>query len=208
MVRIGIDINNTLRDNITQFKKYYKKLIDESFEIEDKDITSFEMDEVFPFESHDAYNRFRYEDCPFELYGRAECVDKNLKYIFNDWIQKTLRDFDTDEIPHVFMFSPFEIGLTIQSTYAFLAKIGCRIREMDFPIDSMTMWDKCDIMITTNPYLLEGAPEGKYAVKINKPYNTEVETEYSFDSLLELIQDKDEKIIKLIEKLNEELYRD
>ena len=41
--------------------------------------------------------------------------------------------------------------------------------------------------------------EGKVAIKIKAPYNEDVECEYTFDSFIELIQDKDETINKLIE---------
>ena len=110
-----------------------------------------------------------------------------------------MRNFDEGKNPEILFFSPFELGLTIQATYSFLSKIGCRCREMVFPIDSNKMWDRCNIMITANPNLLKNVPEGKVAIKIKAPYNEDVECEYTFDSLIELIQDKDETINKLIE---------
>ena len=42
-MKIAIDINDVLRDFTTQFKNYYIKGIDPSFEIEDKDINSFDL---------------------------------------------------------------------------------------------------------------------------------------------------------------------
>lgn len=200
MKRIAIDINNTLRDNLFQFEKCYKKYIDENFELNKDEIKSYNMYDVFPFDTKEEYNTFVYTDYPYELFGRAEEMDKMLPYRFNDWLQNTLRDVDTDKIPEVFMFSPFEIGLTIQATYSFLAKIGCRCREMYFPVDSSKVWDKCDIMVTTNPKLLANKPEGKISIKINMPYNKEIESDYAFDTLLSFIEDKDETIIKLIEE--------
>lgn len=199
MKRIALDINNTLRDNLTQFEKCYKKYINEGFELNREEVKSYNMADVFPFNSKDEYNRFVYTDYPYELFGRAEEMDKLLPYRLNDWMQNTLRDVDSEKIPEVFIFSPFEIGLTIQATYSFLSKIGCRCREMYFPTDSLKVWDRCDIMITTNPKLLLNKPEGKTSIKIDMPYNTEVNADYSFESLLKLIEDKDDTIIKLIE---------
>ena len=199
MKTIGIDINDVIRDNIAQFVGVYKKFIDVNSNVKNEDMTSFDFSEVLEFETNKDYNDFRYIDYAYELYGRAEAVDKMLPYRLNDWLQNTLRDLDEENIPHVLYFSPFEMGLTIQATMAFLSKISTRVREIDFPIDSYKMWEKCDIIITANPNLIKSCPEGKTAIKIERPYNTETECEYTFDSLMSLINDKNETIIKLLE---------
>lgn len=204
MVRIAIDINDVLRDNVSQFKKYYNKMINPDFEINTAEITSFDLYDDFPFDDRIAYNKFKYEDCPFELFGRAEPVDKMLPYRFNNWTQNTLRDFEEDKMPEVFLFSPFEIGITIQSTCSFLSKIGCRIREIRFPIDSFSTWDNCDIMVTANPNLIDAKPEGKTVIKIEMPYNKDIECEYSYTDMMSLIQDENDTIIDLINKYNEQ----
>lgn len=202
--KIAIDINDVIRDNLTQFINYYKKGINPEFEIKTEDITSFDLSLSFPFKSHEDYNKFRYEDYPYELYARANVMEKTLPYKLNDWLQNTMRDFDDDMIPDILFFSPLEIGLTIQSTFAFLAKIGCRIREMHFPIDSHTMWEKCDIMITANPNLLSDIPNGKTAIKINAPYNKDIESKISFNGLIDIIQDEKETLINLIKNKPQE----
>lgn len=199
MKRIAIDINDTLRDNLLQFKNCYKKWVDNEFDIDIKDIKDFDLMKSFPFESKNDFNDFKYNSYAYELFARAEVTDKMLPYRLNDWLQNDMRNFDEGKNPEILFFSPFELGLTIQATYSFLSKIGCRCREMVFPIDSNKMWDRCNIMITANPNLLKNVPEGKVAIKIKAPYNEDVECEYTFDSLIELIQDKDETINKLIE---------
>ena len=198
MKRIAIDINDTLRDNLTQFKNCYQKFIDPDFDINLEDINQFDLSEIFPFETKEEFNNFKYNSCAYELFARAEIMDKMLQYRFIDWLQNTMRDFDDEDIPEIFLFSPLEIGLTIQATYAFLSKIGCRCREMLFPIDSHKVWDRCDIMITANPNLLSSIPDGKIAIKIDAPYNKHIKTEYSFSSLKDLIEDKDGLVNKLI----------
>lgn len=197
-MKIAIDINDVLRDFTTQFKNYYIKGIDPSFEIEDKDINSFDLSEVFPFKDKNAYHMFRYIDYAFELYGRAEAMDKMLPYRFNDWTQKTLRNLDKENIPEIMLVSPFEIGKSIQSTYSFLSKISSSVREVYFPIDSYTIWDRCDILITANPNLIENVPEGKTVIKIDAPYNKSVECKYSFKSLMDVITDENETVIKIL----------
>lgn len=200
MKTIGIDINDVVRDNIAQFVGVYRKFIDPSCEIKNEEMTSFDFSEVLAFETKKDYETFRYVDYPYELYGRAETMDKMLPYRLNDWLHNTLRDLDEENIPHVIFFSPFEMALTIQATMAFYAKIGTRAREFDFPIDSMKMWDKCDIIITANPNLIANCPEGKTVFKIETPYNKDVECEHTFASLMDLINDKEETIIKLLEE--------
>ena len=197
-MKIAIDINDVLRDFTTQFKNYYIKGIDPSFEIEDKDINSFDLSEVFPFKDKNAYHMFRYIDYAFELYGRAEAMDKMLPYRFNDWTQKTLRNLDKENIPEIMLVSPFEIGKSIQSTYSFLSKISSSVREVYFPIDSYTIWDRCDILITANPNLIENVPEGKIVIKIDTPYNKSVECKYSFKSMMDVITYENETVIKIL----------
>jgi len=197
-MKIAIDINDVLRDFTSQFKNYYIKGIDPSFEIEYDEITSFDFSEIFPFKDRNAYNMFKYVDFAFELYGRAEPMDKMLPYRFNDWTQKTLKDLDKEYIPDIMLVSPFETGKSIQSTYAFLSKISSSVREIYFPVDSSTIWDRCDILITANPNLIENVPEGKTVVKIEMPYNKNVETKYTFKSLMDVINDENETIIKIL----------
>lgn len=198
-MKIAIDINDVIRDNMSRFMDVYQKYMDPQFKINPEDIDSFDQMEVYPFEDRDDLAKFKYVDYPYELYGRAQCCDKMLPYVLNDWIEKTLRDLDEENVPEVMFFSPFEMGLSIQSTFAFLSGNTFRVREVYFPIDSMTIYDRADIVVTAQPSLIENCPEGKVVVKVNKPYNKECKAGYSFDSLMDIIADKDETIIKILE---------
>jgi len=198
-MKIAIDINDVIRDNMSRFMEVYQKYMDPQFEIKLEDIDSFDQMEVYPFEDRDDLAKFKYVDYPYELYGRAQCCDKMLPYVLNDWTEKTLRDLDEENVPEVMFFSPFEMGLSIQSTFAFLSGNTFRVREVYFPIDSMTIYDRADIVVTAQPSLIENCPEGKVVVKVNKPYNKECKAGYSFDSLMDIIADKDETIIKILE---------
>lgn len=205
MKRIAIDVNDVLRDYTRQFANMYKKVIDNSFDISYEEINDFNFLNIFPFLDEDGnadmmlFNKFKYEDCSFEIYGRAEAMDRMLPADFNLWTQNTLRNFDDEKLPEIIIFSPFEMNLSIQSTLSFLARFGVRIREIHFPVDSVKMWDKCDIMITANPNLLNAKPDGKVSIKINAPYNTEAKGDYEFDSMLDVIHDENNTIINLIE---------
>lgn len=198
-MRIGVDLNGVIRDYAGQFLKTYKKYVNSDCELCYDDVTSFRLDEVFEFDDNVDYERFVYEDYPYELFGVAETMEKNTIPVFNDWVQNTLRNLDVEEDPSVMIFSPFEMGLTIQSTLAFMSSNMIRCREYYFPIDSATIYDYCDIVITANPNLIRMCPEGKYVFKIETPYNKDVECEYTFKSLTDLIKDENETITKIIE---------
>lgn len=208
MLRIAIDINDVIRDYTRQFSKYYNKVIDPSFEIDYDNINDFDLFNVFPFTDENgnpnrqAYNKFKFEECAYELFGRADVMERTLPSQFNLWTQNTLRNFDEDKNPEILLVSPFEMNLSIQSTLSFLSRIGSRVREIYFPINSQTIWDKCDILITANPHLIEKTPENKVSIKINTPYNKEAKATYVFDSLCDVINDPNKTIIKLIEKEN------
>lgn len=204
-MKIAIDINDVLRDYTRQFRLQYQKFIDPYFDISDEDINTLNFYEVFSFENEDAYKKFKYIDNAFEIFGRAEAVDKMLPYRFNDWVQNYMRDFDKEDMPEIMLVSPFEANMSIQATLLFLSTFGARVREIYFPVDSQTVWDRCDILITANPVYLENVPEGKFVIKINKPYNKETSNGgsgkvYEFNSMMDVISDKEEIIRKIIEK--------
>jgi hypothetical protein len=194
---LAIDINDVIRDNMYQFRYIYQKYIDGSFEINLDDIDTYNMLDHYPFESETELNQFKYLDYPFELYGRAETCDKMLAYRLNDYLERTLKDLDV--VPNVILFSPFEVGLTIQSTFSFLACQSVRAREIYFPIDSMTIYNRADVVITAQPSLIENCPENKTVIKVVKPYNKDIDTKYSFDSMMSIIDDPNETLIKIIE---------
>lgn len=195
---IAIDLNDVVRDFSGQFTFLYKKYIDGTCEIKKEDITDFDLSNVFEFEDEDAYRNFRFVDYAFDLHARAMMCDDRLSASLNNWICNELGNLD--EPPTILVVSPFEIALTIQSTLSFLAAHGCREREYYFPMDSATIWDRCDVLITANPNLIAMKPEGKTAIKIETAYNKDAESDYTFKSMMDVIEDKDETVLKLMEE--------
>ena len=185
-MKIAIDLNDVVRDYSRNFVKYYKKGINGSFSEDEVDFYTNDMQILLPFTSDEQYRRFVYEDYPFELYGKCPATEKNLPRDLNEWVEFDLLDEDIE----VMFVSPMECDLTIQSTYSFLAKIGSRVREVYFPIDSSTVWDKCDVLITANPRFFNNKKEGKISVKINKDYNKENVSDMAYDSLYDVIRDE------------------
>lgn len=186
-MKIAIDLNDVVRDYSRNFVKYYKKGINHSFNEEDVEFYTNEMSILLPFQSDEQYRRFVYEDYAFELFSKCPPVEKDLPRDLNTWVEFDLLDEDIETM----IVSPMECDLTIQSSYSFLAKIGSRIREVYFPIDSTTVWDKCDVLITANPRFLDNKKEGKIAIKINKDYNKHCLSDIEYNSLYDIIRDKE-----------------
>lgn len=202
---IAIDINEVIRDYLRSFAKQYEKNVDPEFDKKYEDFNDFDLINVFPFYDEDgeldkkAFNNFRFEDCAFEIYSRADCMERNLPSKLNIWANGTMRNFDDGKNPNIILFSPFEMDLSIPSTLGFLARVGIKIRDIEFPIDSTEMWDKVDIMITANPKLLSLTPQGKHSFKINAPYNKDAKGSFEYDGLVEIIEDENKTIEKIIE---------
>lgn len=194
-MKIAIDLNDVIRDYSRNFVKYFKKGINHAFDEDNVDFYTNDMQILLPFKSEEQYRRFIYEDYPFELYGKCPAVEKNLPRDLNKWIEFTLPEEDVE----VMFVSPMECDLTIQSTFSFLAKIGSRVREVYFPIDSATVWDKCDVLITANPRFFASKTDGKLIVKINKEYNKDCVADKEYDSLNQIISDN-----KFLESLSNE----
>lgn len=186
-MKLAIDLNDVIRDYSRNFVKYFKKGINHSINEEEIEFYTNDMEILLPFSSKEQYKRFVYEDYPFELYGKCPLVEKDLGRDLNEWIEFNLPD---EEIEVMFV-SPMECDLTIQSTYSFLAKIGSRVREVYFPIDSSTVWDKCDVLITANPRFFNNKKDNKKIIKISKEYNKEYKGDLSYNSLTDIIKDKE-----------------
>lgn len=182
-MRIAIDLNDVVRDFSNNFIRYYVEGYNHEYDLSNFELWSNNLSAVLPFKSDKAYNNFVYNDYAFELFGKCGVCSRNLGTELNEWTEKTLKDIDTDEDIEVLFVSPMEYGLSIGNTLFFLSKIGTKVREVYFPKDSMTIWDKCDVLITANPNLLENKPEGKVSIKIKTEYNNEAESDFTYKDL-------------------------
>lgn len=194
IIKIGITLDDVLRAKTFQFGKIYKKYRDENVELDKINITSGNLAKAFGFNSNSEYIKFLYEDYPFEIFGEAGMVEKNLDKDLNLWHLSINDDDEIDDEIQLILMNPREFNASIGYTYFFLSKMATRIREVYFPEDYMSIWDKCDILITADKKLLEQKPNGKKSVKINTAYNENVKSDFDYDSMMELI--KDENFLK------------
>ena len=188
-MKIGIELNNIVRDLNKQIIKYYKKDINQSFDDKNVNYNVTNVIDSIDFKSKKAKFEYMYVDYPYEIFGCASTTHRNLAVTINNWLI-SLGNKEDDRYD-VKLFSLKEEALSIQSTYYFLSKIGCRVREMFFPKDGIEMWDKCDVIITLNERIIDNKPEGKVVVLINKDDNKNLQgkVDLHYDSLFDLISD-------------------
>jgi hypothetical protein len=201
-VKIAIDLNDVIRDFSPNFLKYYIEGYNHEFDLSEFEFWSNDMRHVFPFTSDESYYNFMYNDYAFELFGKCNTCSRKTTQEFNDWCEKTVPELDLDVDIDLIVVSAKEYGLSIGNTYYFLSKLGTKIRETYFPVNSFDIWDKCDILITANPDLINSKPEGKVVIKINTEYNKDIECEYNFPSFSSLVENT-EKFVEIIKnKMN------
>lgn len=197
-MKIAIDLNDVVRDFTYNFILYYVKGYNHQYDVDELTEWTNDMQALLPFKTPRAYEKFVYEDYPFEIFGKCQTCTKKLTEQLNEWTENTIKDVDTDEPIDVMFVSPMEYGASIGNTYFFISKLGTKIREVYLPSDSNTIWDRCDVLITANPDLLNNKPEGKTTIKVNKDYNSNCEADYSYETLSMFLTDED-----IIEKLLE-----
>jgi|JFJP01.1.fsa_nt_gi hypothetical protein len=112
----------------------------------------------------EVFNRFLYEDFVFEIHGSTPMMYKGMDLHVNEFYQKYK---DTVE----FVLFSKENQLSIPSTLFFLSKTRCRFSNYRFVETNDEMWEGLDILVTTDPELLDNVPEGKNVIKLNRPYN-------------------------------------
>ena len=188
---IGIELNHVVRNINGQMLKYYAKDIDPSIDIEEINDKEDVLEKYLKFPSKHDKNEFIYIDYPYEIFGCAKTMEKNLPTSITNWLSD-ISDIEDKEIKIIF-YSLGEEALTIQSSYFFLSRIGTRVREVIFPTDLNEVWDKCDTVITANKSMVESKPQGKKVVLVKRPFNEGCETssDLVYESLTDIISDKD-----------------
>jgi len=137
----------------------------------------------------EVYEKFMYEDFVFEIFGSAPQMYKGLDLDLNNFL-KEYKEFNINVVSKENVFS-------IPPTLFFLSKTMVRFKNYKFYDEYNQYWDDCDILITTNPYLLENKPKDKMVIKLKRPYNEKIECEHEFIQLIDIV--KDENIVKKIE---------
>ena len=212
MMRIGIEINGVLRDTIGKFTQLYEKHMieeesdDTTFELDMSgnteelvlkekfeykilsDVTSLNLMEHFTFNDENDLYSFMYEDFAMQIFGHAGSTET---FTFNDLNELYHKYREQNDV----LIVSDEIGKSKPASLFFLSKFGCLIETIKFYSQSTidSMWDSVDILVTSNPSLIENKPKDKIVVKFNTNYNKNINSEYEISSLKEL----DETLQKL-----------
>lgn len=197
-MKIAFDLNDVIRDYTMNFAKTYCKEYDREFNLSEVEFWTNELSAVLPFKTERAYEKFTYEDFVYEIFSKCPTMTTNLSIELNEWYSKIVKNLEIDEDIDIIVVSPMEYGLSIQCTLFFLSKIGCRFREFYFPTDSNTIWDKCDVLITANPHLLNSKPENKKSIKIKTDYNEPCESDYAYSTLSVFLKNEN-NLLKLLD---------
>jgi hypothetical protein len=191
MIRIGIELNDVVRNINKQILKYYQKDIDPSLDLDEVD----EKDDVFKyakFDSNKSKNEFIYIDYPYEIFGCAKTMTKDLQVEMNNWLNE-LTNYEDDNV-EIYFYGLNEESLTIQSSYFFLSKIGTRVRKVIFPRDLNDLTKDTDVIVTANKKVVDflDGKKGIYSILINNNINSECKdkTNANYDSLSDVIKDE------------------
>lgn len=184
-MKIGITINEVLRDFIGQFAYTYDKYIAKT-DITEKDITDFDLLNYFKFDNVDKLNSFMYLEAPLEIFGHADQLSDGLMNQFNEFLNDM--EFEGE---HEIEIVSREVNKAIPSTLFFLSKTGCRAKKIRFATKYEEKWDGVDVLITANPKALESKPAGKVSVKVKTTYNKEAVADYEIDSILDFMRDEE-----------------
>ena len=200
MITIAIELNHVIRNVNKQLLKYYQRDYHPELETDKIDEKRENvLEKYIKFDSKRERNEFIYIDYPYEIFGCAKAMDKNLPRDITAWMEEmTNRE---DEEFRVIYYSLGEEALTIQSSYFFLSKLGTRVREVIFPKTIDELKDKCDVIISSDEKSLTWAKENdKLPVTILSNGNNEADVNYNFAyATMEDVINDDKFLDKIIE---------
>lgn len=200
MITIAIELNHVIRNVNKQLLKYYQRDYHPELETDKIDEKRENvLEKYIKFDSKRERNEFIYIDYPYEIFGCAKAMDKNLPRDITAWMEEmTNRE---DEEFRLIYYSLGEEALTIQSSYFFLSKLGTRVREVIFPKTIDELKDKCDVIISSDEKSLTWAKENdKLPVTILSNGNNEadVNDNFAYATMEDVIND-DKFLDKIIE---------
>lgn len=185
-MRIAITLNENIRDLTSQVLDVFGRY--NMGELDTHNISYNNLSDLFVKKSD--YENFLYNEASLEIFGHASSTNLGIVSLLNRFI------LDTEyEEKHEITLISEERNNSIQATYFFLAKIGCKIKNIKFFHDYNNVWDFFDVIITNEPTILNSKPDDKISVKINKEYNSDCKSNLESENLDDFIENN------MIEKL-------
>ena len=195
MKTIAIELNHVIRNINKQIAKYYfrdynSSLTEDEYEKIDS-IKENVLDKYIDFENKCDLMQFLYEDYPYEIFGCANPIEKDLQGNINTWLYN-ISNYEKEDI-RVIYFSLYEDALTIQSTYFFLSKIGTRVRNVILPKNIEEVYKVADAIITSDKKILLNSPRKIKRILVNNngtKSKDATKTMLNYDSLNDIIRDE------------------
>lgn len=185
---IGVSLNEVIRDFRGQFEKMYNKYHPQDEETEPKQIdkSKFNLLDNFYFSGGtEELNKFLYFDSSLEIFGHANELHTNIITHLNQFHN------DMEDEGHTIMLISKELANSKPSTLFFLSKTSCKINTIKFVRKSEDKWKHVDIMITTDPDVLNSKPSDKKSIKITTDYNKNCNSDFTINNLKTILSDKE-----------------
>ena len=187
-MKIGIDLNNVLRETLKKIEQVYEKWYIENSDENDEfpyeiksSVTSLDLMNHLAFKNKDHLYDFLYSDFTMEIFGHAGSVEMTTMNDLNDFYLK-MRDL------HEILIVSDEIGKSKPATLFFISKFGCLVETIKFYSEQTKkqMWKSLDVLLTANPELLLNKPSRKMVIKYETSFNKHIHTEHTITNLKEL----------------------
>jgi hypothetical protein len=168
--------------------KYYQ--VDPETGKADIDFLAFRK-QTINLTAREVFNKFMYEDFLLEIHALAPVMYKGMENDIQKFYQKYSNFVE-------FIIVSKENGYTIPPTLFFLSKVMFRAKKILFPTTNKELWKNVDILVTTDPELLDSVPLSKKVIKTERPYNIDSKKGFiNIKQLNDLNGNKDfEKLIK------------
>lgn len=190
-MRIGIDLNNVLRDTLKKIEQEYVKYYIDNPHISESEsvierkviskVTTLDIMSHLSFIDKDELYSFLYEEHTMEIFGHAGSVEFNSMNDLNS-IYLDIRD------KHDIIIVSNEIGKSKPASLFFISKFGCLIEKIQFYSDVTVdnMWRNVDILLTADPNLLTNHPKDKSVIKYNTDYNKHIDVVDNIETISDL----------------------
>lgn len=110
-----------------------------------------------------AFNKFLYEDFLLDIFGSAPPLYRGLDLD----LRKFKLAFDADA---EFIIFSAEKNDSISPTMFFLSKLRTIFRKYSFPEKPEDIWNEADIVVTTDPKIIQSKGDKKVVI-LNRPHN-------------------------------------
>ena len=164
-MKIGISINDIMRDIWSKIKQVHEKYYESEIEGE---VTEENILKKLNFEDDAHLLDFLFEEAPMEIFGHSKEVSANFIHGLNESVLKNQS--------HEITLISDEVGRGIAGTYWFLAKYGCQIKNIKFirQKEKKNIWDDFEVIVTDDEKIIKNKPINKMLISTKKFKNVDV----------------------------------